>query len=86
MKFTSFAIMMLVSQASETQKDSHRVQLTRSKYSRSDKLALKDELPKQKIRDAEGAAGKHIGKRSNKVGSNDKELPFWEQATILPIR
>lgn len=78
MKFTSFALMMLLTQAADT--DSHRVQLSKSKYSKKEKNQLSGNMSKYRA-----AGAKHVGNHASKATQdNDRESSVFGPA-IRPI-
>ena len=79
MKFTSFAIAMLLAESSAS--ESHRVQLSKSKYSKKDKIALGKDIPKLRA-----AGAKHVSNQDSKVISgNGDSSSSWFGTPIKPI-
>ena len=79
MKFTSFAIAMLLAESSAS--ESHRVQLSKSKYSKKDKMALGKDISKLRA-----AGAKQISNQDSKVISgNGDSQGSWFGTPIKPL-
>jgi hypothetical protein len=81
MRLGSFAIMMLLANASDTQQDSHRVMLSRSKQSREQKQRFENSISSHRS----NSNFVHTGSRSDKVISGKDDTDGWTSAPIKPI-